>query len=233
MKAINSRKALNFAMLLLISSIFVVGCGKDPLPKNPVNTDLPAAPTVLTAKADTALYGGSANISVTTDGQTLYMGGVSVSGKTITLSNLTKDTLVTITAKNSNENGSTSKSLDFTVKVFDPQSSQLHLLNTVKNTVARACPAGTENSANPAWFYGTPDCNFYWFHANGTTTGSIGACNPNPGTLTAGVWKWKSADRTAIIFSGFDEWNITLLPNGFKRWRIEGNLYYEQLFIKQ
>lgn len=217
----------------------MVGCKKDSLPDpTPIqthkDTTKPAAPATLIIKADTALYNGVSTVRITTDGQVLTVGGQPVLNGTLILSNLTKDTVIHVVAINSNENGSTTKSTDFLVKVFSKKGTDWHYLNTTHNTLTRSCPAGTENSANPAWTPGPIDCNLYWIHANGTSTGSIGSCNPNPGTPTSGWWSWTDASEEYAMFSGLvtETYKITILPNGWKRSKIIGGTYLEQFFMQ-
>ncbi len=213
--------------------------GNDPVvpPTPPVG---PAKPTNLTYKADTALNGEKAFITFkSNDANTLVINGVDypmVAGTYAdSLGPFKKDSTLNVLAVNVDTHGKRSDvytpTSPITVKVWSLNLTRMHKYGTVVNTVTRSCIEGKQSSTNPTdWINWSLDCNLYWFHSNGTSTGKIGPCNPNAGTLTSGKWEFSNVSETQIRFSGYDIWNIAFLPDGFIRFRVEDGRYLEQKF---
>lgn len=219
-------------MAMMFLSCSKTGSNSVPPPvNNPPVKNTPSAPTTLTLRADTALYEGSATISVTTDGQVLRMDGNVVTGNSFTLTNLTSDRTVTFSVTNVNENGSSEpKTASIIVKVYSKKTTDLHNLSRYKASSVTVCPAANPTSCSNGM---TPMMESYrgQFFANGTA-----ACNCGPGgSWTTGVgvgWRWTDAGETAIDFSG-DIWEVhSVSTNGFTRTQTKNGFITTQVFVK-
>ena len=223
------KKSNSINICFLILAIVFGSCRKDnvssPTPTLPPAKPLPATPT-LTLTADTALFNGSSTVKVVTDAQLVQVGGNTVLNGTITFTGLTKDTVLTFIATNTNANGSSSKTIAFTIKVWSKKTTQVNNLPLHHLISDKSCIAGTENSPNVIWYIAIVSqlpCDSYKLFANGGGLLIYGPCRvaPNvPGTVfvyPAGkAWQWTDASESAMDF-GNDVWNITLNPTGFTR----------------
>lgn len=228
-----------FFMCFIVSCIatLITGCSKgggtsiNPPPPPPSG---PTAPTVLILKADTALYNGSATITVTTDGQSVKMGNQVVNGS-VTITGLKSDTTLTFTATNTNQYGSASKSASITVHVYSAKTTQLQGYTPLHFTYFKWCIAGTENNPNTIWIdgLGSLDPNFWIkFFADGGGQTQTHAGGPVY-TYPAGTgWGWVDATEQAIDFGPAnppgDKWNVTLLSNGIDRSQVKNGNYMLQ-----
>lgn len=230
---------------LLLSLIIVIGammtsCKKEgTLPITPIlpgngGGKVPVAPTTLVLSTNTnpILHNASITITAMTDGDTIKTGEqVILPGGSITFPGLKNDTTIYFYATKSNSYGRSEPKMAFIlVKVWSQKTSQFGTYLPLHVTIARSCTAGNENSPNPDWLPGSIDCNLYQFSCNNTSQAIVnGFCNPSSTTVATDVWVWINGEA-GIRFSGFDEWTITLYPNGFLRHRIQTGRYMEQFF---
>ena len=224
------KKSNSINICFLILAIVFGSCRKDnvssPTPTLPPAKPLPATPT-LTLTADTALFNGSSTVKVVTDAQLVQVGGNTVLNGTITFTGLTKDTTLTFIATNTNANGSSSKSVDFTLKVYSQKTTQVNNLPLHHFISSKSCIAGTENSTNVVWSVFNPaqlPCDSYKLFANGGGLLIYGPCRVSPkipGTVIVypqgAAWHWTDANETAMDFGVNEIWDIILNPTGFTR----------------
>ena len=237
-KSMKKSNSINICFIIL--AIVLLGCSKDnvssPSPTPPPAKPLPATPTTLTVTADTALFNGSSTVKVITDAQLVQVGGITVLNGTITFTSLKKDTTLTFIATNTNANGSSSKTIAFTIKVWSLRTTQVNNYTPVHFVSSKSCIAGTENSPTVVWSVFNPSnlpCDSYKFYANGRFELTYGPCRifPDvPGTVhTSGTrWIWSNPNETAIDF-GSDIWDITLNYTGFTRTQTSNGYYTIQV----
>ncbi len=199
------------------------GGGVSPVP--------PLVPT-LSLKADTALCNGSAIITVTSNAQSVInINNNQVVNGSVVITGLTKDSVVSFIAKNTNGTLIASATASIIVKCWSAKTTQLQSYTPLGMISSKSCIAGTENDPNTTWYDGPIDPNFWIkFFANG-------GGQTNLWTYSAGKgWAWADPDEKSIAF-GIDAngnlteiWNVTLLPNGFDRTQVKNGYYTIQKF---
>lgn len=199
---------------------------------------LPTAPTKLVTKSDTALYLGSATITVTeTDAQSIKTSNGQLVNGSITFHNITKDTVIKFIATNSNENGSKSTEFNIVLKCWSQKTTQVNNYGFYKLTSSKSCPDGQQNLPNPQWTYGAvwPTISETWImYANGSGFTKLASGQMIPSSVK---WHWTDINETAIDFGdngqgAHDVWNVVLESNGYTRSQIKNGYYTVQVFVR-
>ena len=226
-KLISLRKASFFLMTLSL----IMSCSKKegttppPIINPPTGGGGTPTPTVkpsyLDLKADdtTVVYGGSAKITISTDGDTVTrdLTGEPVNGS-ITINNIKGDSTISLTSKS----GDRTMTKTIRLHSFSPNTSKMMGYTPLHMTFYKSCPAGAENLVPIVWTdSGFIDLSFrIQFLAQNRTQSTNGP----------GYWYWTDFNENAINFGANDVWRIILYADGFDRWQIKNGYYTLQKF---
>jgi len=224
-------KTLNFySMLLFIISIAIIGCGKDPLPINPIVPPTPV-PEFTSTKATTAWFNGTSDLSWSAKNATAYAvgNGDFNSATATTVPGTSTSQKINIKAKGSG--GITS--VDITVPAMYSQRMTFWCnYGPVHMTSFKVCD--TDSLSNPsAWHAIPPDCNTTKFNPDGTGQVTMGACSPNPGTVWPFSSPWALQNNDSKYWNGSKLWDVDFIDtSGFQISIIEADAFNPNNFFK-
>lgn len=184
-------------MALMLLSL-LAACKKENSPGSSTPA-LPVAPT-LSLTADTAWFGGTSKITISTNAQSVTLNSQAVTGS-VTLTDLKSDSTVTFIAQNTNATGTTTTTKSITVKVWTKEMTFLSSYGSWK-----VLKSETQTPAGEGIYKlrNLNDCEYddlNYFQTNNRFFINWGAnkCNPELGDTGQGDWNLVYGDPSGDI----------------------------------